>query len=159
MWNYTCVTFLKRKYRVDSSLHRDKKSKERVVTSAIKCLFVPHGNIDDEKDQIRKDAVRAQFPVIRFLLCRAALHKRYLVSVEIKSAFLRVLGFFREVYVKPTRRWTSSSEIYLKLLKPAYGLVDAPRLWQLTKYSWLFFIGFTTIPCLHQLFHHNNEFP
>lgn len=118
----------------------------------LKCRLVPHGNKDTEKEDIRTDAVTAQFPVIRYLLAYAAIHGLHLVSVDIKSAFLQALGFTREIYVKPPPGWTSSSRIYWRLLKPAYGLVDAPRLWQLTIEQWLTEMGFIMNVGMPQLF-------
>lgn len=98
------------------------------------------------------DAATAQFPIIRLLLAHAAMHKRRLASVDIRSAFLHALGFTREVYVKPPPGWKSSPDIYWKLLKPAYGLFNAPLLWKLAINEWLFELGLCVIPILPKLF-------
>ena len=54
--------------------------------------------------------------------------------------------------MRPPRGWTKYIDEVWKLLKPAYGLVESGRLWQLCIEEGMTAYGFETIPGLPQLF-------
>ena len=54
--------------------------------------------------------------------------------------------------MRPPRGWTKYIDEVWKLLKPAYGLVELERLWQLCIEEWITRYGLQTVPGLPQLF-------
>ena len=103
----------------------------------LKCRLVPHGNRDKQKHLVRKDSCTAQFPIIRTLLSMSAIFKLRLAVIDISGAYLQSVPLNREIYMRPPPGWASSSKVVWKLLKPAYGLAELGRLWQLTVEKWL----------------------
>lgn len=118
----------------------------------LKCRLVPHGNRDKDKDSIRSDSSTAQFLCIRILLSLATLFKFYISSIDISAAYLQAGPLKRDVYMRPPKSWTTHVDEIWKLIKPAYGLVESGRLWQLCVEEWMLDYGFTTIPGLPQFF-------
>ena len=123
----------------------------------LKCRLVPHGNRDAEKDSVRTDSATAQFPVIRILLSLATILRLKISAIDIRGAYLQAGELKRDIYMKPPRGWESFVGEIWKLIKPAYGLVESGRLWQLCVEDWLFSYGFECIPGLPQLFVLRNE--
>ena len=118
----------------------------------LKCRLVPHGNRDREKESVRKDSATAQFPIIRLLLSLATILSLSVASIDIKGAYLQAGSLPRDIYVRPPPGWASSPQMLWKLLKPAYGIVESGRLWQLVSEDWLSGEGFLPISGLLQLF-------
>ena len=118
----------------------------------LKCRLVSHGNRDAEKQSLRSDSSTAQFPCIRVLLSLAVLFHFELASLDIAAAYLQAGMLERDIYMRPPRGWTKYIDEVWKLLKPAYGLVETGRLWQLCMGEWMTAYGFETIPGLPQLF-------
>jgi len=118
----------------------------------LKCRLVPHGNRDSEKDSIRSDSSTAQFVCIRFLLSLASLLHFGIASLDISGAYLQAGKLQRDIYMRPPKGWTEYIDEVWKIVKPAYGLVESGRLWQLCVEEWLQAYGFTTLPGLPQLF-------
>lgn len=120
----------------------------------LKCRMVPHGNKDQDKDLIRKDSATAQFPAIRLVFSTAVILGLDIASLDIKSAYLQAGRLSRErpVYVRPPKGWTSSWRTVWKLLKPAYGLVDSGRLWQLAIEEFLREQGLLPVSGIQQVF-------
>lgn len=118
----------------------------------LKFRLLPHGNHDAKNCNIRTDAVTEQFPLIGFILAHASIHAKGLTCMDITIASLQALGFNREVYLKAPPGWDSSPHVYCKLLKLAYVLVDASRLWKRTIEDCLCQLGFVNIPGLPQVF-------
>ena len=54
--------------------------------------------------------------------------------------------------MRPSKGWASSLKVVWKLLKPAYGLVESDRIWQLTVERWMKSQKPVQIPGLQQLF-------
>lgn len=118
----------------------------------LKCRLVPHGNRDKDKDKVRKDSATAQFCVIRIVLSIAALFNFPIASIDIKSAYLQGGTLPRDVYMRPPKGWSQPWHVVWKLLRPAYGLTESGRLWQLVIESWLTSHSIDQIPGLPQLF-------
>jgi len=129
---------------------------------ALKCRCVPHGNRDKVKEELRSDSSTAQFPVIRSLLSLAAYHKYAVAKVDISGAFLQGGTLERDIYVRPPTSWmTSRSELW-KLVRPAYGLVESGRTWQLACEKWMReSYKLTEVPGFAQMFvlHKKNKAP
>ena len=54
--------------------------------------------------------------------------------------------------MRPSKRWTKYIDEVWKLIKPAYGLVESGRLWQLCIEEWLSEYGFKQIAGFPQFF-------
>ncbi len=67
----------------------------------------------------------------------AALHRFQLAKIDISGAYLQAKGIERDIYVRPPTSWMTFPGERWKLLKPAYGLVDSGRLWQIDVESWM----------------------
>jgi len=96
----------------------------------MKARIVPHGNHDDEKDEVRKDFSNAKLFVVRLLLSLVTFLGFRIGTADIKSAYLQSGPIQRDIYVRPPRDWTSIRGILWKLLKLLYGIADAGRQWQ-----------------------------
>ena len=118
----------------------------------LKCQLVSHGNRDADKQSLRSDSSTAQFSCIRVLLFLAVLSQFDLASLDIAAAYLQAGTLKRDIYMRPPRGWATYIDEMWKLLKPAYGLVESGRLWQLCIEEWMNTYGFETIAGLLQLF-------
>ena len=118
----------------------------------LKCRLVPHGNRDKDKDSIRSDSSTAQFHIIRIVLSIAAILSLKLATIDIKSAYLQGEDLPRDIYIRPPKGWGSRPKMVWKLLKPAYGLRESGRIWQLTVERWMQSRDLFQVPGLQQLF-------
>jgi Reverse transcriptase (RNA-dependent DNA polymerase) len=112
------------------STHSFLKIKFEDGSYRLKCRLVPHGNRDEEKDALRKDSSTAQSSVIRLVLAIAILHKFSVGSIDVVAAYLQSGPLPRRVFARPPRGWAKPGCLW-RLLRPAYGLVESGRLWQL----------------------------
>ena len=103
----------------------------------LKYRLVPHGNRDRDKEFVRKDSATAQFPIIRIVLSLAAIMSFSIASIDIKGAYLQAGQFPRDIYVKLSKGWASNARTVWKILRPAYGIVESGRLWQLVAEEWM----------------------
>ena len=103
----------------------------------LKARIVPHGNHDDEKDNVRKDSSNAPLFVVRLLLSLATFLGFRIGTADIKGAFLQSGPITRQIFVRPPREWTSSRATLWKLRKLPYGIADAGRQWQKTVETWM----------------------
>ena len=117
----------------------------------LKCRMAPHGNRDRDKESVRKDSATTQFPVIRLVLSIAAVLNMVIATIDIKGAYLQGGYLSRDIYVRPPKGWAAHGVLW-RLLKPAYGIVESGRLWQLTIESWMSGQGIVPIPGMPQLF-------
>jgi Reverse transcriptase (RNA-dependent DNA polymerase) len=90
----------------------------------LKCRMVPHGNRDREKAGLRTDSSTAQFGTIRLLLSLTVLLNLRLSSIDISGAYLQAEPLTRDIFVRPPPGWAPSGIVW-KMLRPAYGLVEA----------------------------------
>lgn len=82
----------------------------------MKARIVPHGNHDDEKDDVRKDSSNAPLFVIRLLLSLVTFLGFRIGTADIKGAFLQSGPINRDIYVRPPRGWQRMRGILWKLL-------------------------------------------
>ena len=101
---------------------------------------------------MHEDSATAQFPFIRLLLSLVTILSLSVASIDIKGACLQAGNLPRGIHVHPPPGWPSSPQIIWKLLKPAYGIVESERLWQLVSEDWFSRSGFLPLPDLLQLF-------
>lgn len=103
----------------------------------LKARIVPHGNHDDETDDVRKDSSNAPLHVVRLLLSLVTFLQFRIGTADIKGAFLQSGPIKRDINVRPPREWPSPSGVLWKLLKLAYGIADAGRQWQVVVENWM----------------------
>lgn len=75
-----------------------------------------------------------------------------IAAIDIKGAYLQSGTIDRYIYVRLSKGWESSCKSVWKLSKPAYGLVESGRLWQLAIERWLSDERYIEVPALPQLF-------
>jgi Reverse transcriptase (RNA-dependent DNA polymerase) len=117
----------------------------------MKCRLVPHGNKDNEKGSLRTDSATSQSATIRMVLVLAMMLWFRLGTIDVVAAFLQSVPLLRSVYIRPPRGWCTRGALG-KLLKPAYGLVESGRLWQIEVEKWIFSRGFVIITGAPQAF-------
>lgn len=103
----------------------------------MKARIVPHGNHDDEKDDVRKDSSNASLSVVRLLLSLVTFLGFRIGTADIKGAYLQSGPIKRDIYVRPPRDWSTLRGILWKLLKLPYGIADAGRQWQKVVEEWM----------------------
>lgn len=85
-----------------------------------KARLVIHGNRDDDKDIVRKDAVAANLFITRLLLSVGTiLHLKFEVA-DIKGEFMQSGPITLDIYVKPPKSLQQHRQIYWKLKKLPY---------------------------------------
>ncbi len=83
----------------------------------------------------------------------AALHKLRIATLDISKAYLQATYLERDIYMRPPNGFESRPGELWKILKPAYGLVESGRLWQITVEPWMIdSYGPAVVPGLPQLF-------
>lgn len=87
----------------------------------------PHGNLHDQKDDVRKDSVTAQLHFIRLLLALAAILKMRLGIVDIIGADMRSGPIKRKIYERPRRECILNRVLIFNLLRLPYGTPEAGR--------------------------------
>lgn len=117
----------------------------------LKCRLVPRGNHDKDKDKVRSDCATAQFPVIRLILSLSTLLPFVLASIDITGSYIQGNPLTHEVYMRPPEGWCQPGTVW-RLLRPAYGLTDSGRIWQLTIENWLLDKDFEQIEDIPQFF-------
>jgi hypothetical protein len=79
------------------------------------------------------------------------LHKFSVGSIDVVAAYLQSGPLPRRVFVRPPRGWAKLGCLW-SLLRPAYGLVESGRLWQLAIEKWIFARDFVVAPDAFQVF-------
>ena len=118
----------------------------------LRCRLVPHGNRDADKQSLRTNSSTIKFTSLWLLLSLAVLFHFNMASLDIAADYLQAGTLNRYIYMRPPQGWIKYIDEVWKLLKPAYGLVQSGRLWQLCIEEWMTTYGFKTIPGLPQLF-------
>lgn len=131
-------------YKVKTSEQGEHRMKARIC---------PHGNHDDQKNDIRKDSATAQFDIIRFMLALVTFLPMELGAVDISGAYMQSGPIRRDLYVRPPREWGHRRGFVWKLLKMPYGVSEAGRQWAIVFEEWLTQdIGMETVKGISQLF-------
>lgn len=128
----------------------------------MKARLCPHGNEDNNKNDIRKDSANAQLSIIRLLLSITTFLGFSIITSDIKGAYLQSGPIKREIYVRPPKEWHSvfgyKRGMLWKLLKLPYGIVEAGRQWMLVVEDWLLSEAFfTRVFGISQLFVKRNR--
>ena len=91
-----------------------------------KARLVVHGNEDEQKDAIRKDAATAHLVTIRLILSMATCYNFELGQIDIKAAYFQSGPIKRRVYVRPPQELLLFRTLWLLLGLP-YGIVETGR--------------------------------
>ena len=104
----------------------------------------PDGDVPVEEGGFRTDAPTCPQVAFHLLCSQAVLKKRKIGSFDCKTAFLTGKGHDRDIYCRPPREGLPGVEpgSLLKIVKGAYGLREAPRLWYLRAREILLEAGF-----------------
>ena len=129
-------------------------------TLRLKCILLPHGNRDREKHEVPSDCATVQFPVIRMILSLCALYPSHLASIDITGTYLQGKPLDRNIFMRPPKGWCRKGVVW-KLIRPAYGLVDSGKIWQLTIENCLLKNGYEQVAGIPQFFisRDGNNFP
>ena len=79
--------------------------------------------------EVLTDAPTCAKYTLRTMLSICAIEQWKPCSIDIKTAFLQGENIQRELYVRPPKEAGLQKNELWKLIKPPYGLVDAPRNW------------------------------
>ena len=96
----------------------------------VKARLTARGDQEDSEG-IRKDSPTVRKGNIKIFCMVAAKYKWNIKSSDVTSAFLQGVRIEREVYLLPPKERRIPGVLW-KLVKPVYGLVDAPRGWHLS---------------------------
>jgi hypothetical protein len=98
-----------------------------------KARLVVLGHLDPEKDKVVSESPTVRAVSIR-LLCALAVGKRWtLFTRDVTGAFLQSADIKRTIYVElPRDARRDGDRRVMRLLKPQYGLSEAPTYWWLT---------------------------
>ena len=117
------------------------EAKSRIVTPGD---VDPDGDIPVEDGGFRTDAPTCPQVAFHLLCSQAVLKKRRLGTFDCKTAFLTGKEHDREIYCRPPKEGLKGvpEGSLLQLVKGAYGLREAPRLWYLKAREVLIEAGF-----------------
>ena len=101
----------------------------KVHQKIIKARLTIRGD-QEEADGIRKDSPTVRKSNIKIFTVIAAREKWDIKASDVASAFLQGIEIDRDVFVLPPKE-RRVPKVLWRLLKPVYGLVDAPRGWYL----------------------------
>jgi transposase InsO family protein len=122
----------------------------------LKARLVIWGHVDKDKDKVPKETVVANVEALRFILAMSVIKKWSLFKVDVKGAFLQSGDSPRDVYVRVPKSVDNDSMSLWHLNVLAYGLVDAPRQWQLRSDKVLSELGFESSKIFPQVFYKQN---
>ena len=104
---------------------------EKIISGkgGVKARLTIRGD-QENTDEIRKDSPTVRKGNIKVFVTIAAKEKWEIFSSDVTCAFLQGMEITCDVYVLPPKERRVPGVIW-KLLKPVYGLADAPRGWYL----------------------------
>ena len=122
-------------------------------------MIIP-GHTDPQIGSYRTDAPTTSLMAVMVCATIAVAMKWTGMTFDVSTAFLSGLAMTREVYAKAPREGLPAAEGWeavpsyalLRLLKGAYGLTEAPRLWYLRARQVLTQLGFTELRCARAVF-------
>lgn len=124
----------------------------------LKARLVVHGNRDDEKDDVRKDAIAADMTTTRLVLALGMIMNFTFGVADIKGAYMQSGPAHREIFIIPPAAYKKRRRVYWKLLALAYGVCDAGRQWLKTSDIWMINdMGMQRLLGSHQVFTKRND--
>lgn len=124
----------------------------------LKARLVVHGNRDNEKDEVRKDAIAADMMTTRMVLALGTMMGFTFGVADIKGAYMQSGPARRDIYIIPPAIYKGRQRVYWKLLALAYGVCDAGRQWLKTSDVWMIQdVGMKRLLGAHQVFVKRDE--
>ena len=95
-----------------------------------KSRIVLPGHMDPDVGEVRTDSPTTQATAVRMAMSLCVSRQWMCYLFDVSTAFLSGKEVGRELYVRPPRdlKGTGINELWL-ILRSAYGLAEAPRLW------------------------------
>ena len=115
--------------RIGTNWLLTEKLVKAATKSKIKARLTVRGD-QEETLNVQKDSPTVRKSNIKVFAAVAAKEHWVIRSSDVASAFLQGIAIDRDVFVVPPKERRIPGVIW-KLLKPVYGLVDAPRGWHL----------------------------
>lgn len=103
----------------------------------LKFRLVSHVNRDRDRRTVCQDDASAQMVIIRIVLSISCPLSIKIATLYVKKVYLQSDHLQRDGFMCPSNGWSSSTRVVCKPFKPAYGLVESARLWQLVIDKWL----------------------
>ncbi|CAE7449079.1 TY1B-PR1 [Symbiodinium sp. CCMP2592] len=112
-----------------------------------KSRIVLPGHMDPDVGEVRTDSPTTQATAVRMAMTLCVTRRWLCYLFDVSTAFLSGKEVGRELYVRPPRdlKGTGLSELWL-ILRSAYGLAEAPRLWYERAKELLSECGFEELP-------------
>ncbi|CAI7897284.1 unnamed protein product [Closterium sp. NIES-53] len=128
------------------------KTDDKGQVTIYKNRLVAKGFMQKEKQDFNEIfAPTAKPPTLRVLLADAAVSRKFIIQMDISTAFLN--GILEEdVYMTQPRGYEDGTGRVCKLKKSIYGLKQAPRCWYQKLAAVLEEMGFRTSNCDESLF-------
>ena len=119
-----------RVFRVPARVVRTNKAALGSDLLQAKSRIVLPGHTDPDLGSVRTDSPTTQESAVRLTLCLAASRSWCVFLFDVSTAFLSGKAVGRELYVRPPRDLAGihAGELW-RILRSAYGLAEAPRLW------------------------------
>eukprot|EP00971_Amphidinium_carterae_P352216 6492490-Amphidinium_carterae.1 len=148
-------------FPVPARMIRVNKDKSGGLTA--KSRMVIPGHLDPSLGEARTDAPTVASEVICMMISIAAQREWGIVTFDVTTAFLQGNPTSRDIYIRTPKQALPALPDYdlpavpactlLKVLKSAYGLSEAPRLWFLRAHEALLEVGFKAVeaaPCCYR---------
>ena len=117
-------------FRVPARVVRTNKAAVGSQQLIPKSRIVLPGHLDPDVGEIRTDSPTTQATAVRMTMILCVSKRWVCLLFDVSTAFLSGKEVGRELYVRPPRdlKGAGAQELWL-ILRSAYGLAEAPRLW------------------------------
>ena len=134
-------------FRVSARIVRTNKAALASGKLQAKSRIVLPGHMDPDVGEIRTDSPTTQATAVRMAMALCVSRQWVCYLFDVSTAFLSGKEVGRELYVRPPRdlKGTAVHELWL-ILRSAYGLAEAPRLWCERAKELLSECGFLELP-------------
>ena len=117
-------------FKVPARVVRTNKAAAGCKQLLPKSRIVLPGHLDPDVGEIRTDSPTTQATAVRMVMMLCVSKRWVCFLFDVSTAFLSGKAVGRELYVRPPRdlKCVGPQELWL-ILRSAYGLAEAPRLW------------------------------
>ena len=136
-----------RVFAIPARLVRTNKVQAGEKGLTAKSRIVLPGHLDPDMGTIRTDAPTTQMSAVRLAVAIGLMHGWDFLLFDVSTAFLSGKAVDRDLYVRPPRDLKCvNAAVLWKILKSAYGLSEAPRLWYMQAKELLGRCNFEEVP-------------
>ena len=145
-------------FKVPSRVVRTNKTPLGQLGLKAKSRIVLPGHVDPDLGQVRTDAPTTQMTSVRFAMAICLLKKWQCKLFDVSTAFLSGKSISRDLYVRPPAdlKGVHAGELW-QILRSAYGLSEAPRLWYMKAKEDLRQCGFEELAFAPATFVHKTQ--